>query len=273
MGEASEKVRIVSLSESNVDDLIFVCSSKRLKDRLHQRGIELKKRWLKEMLDNYGSVAKIAYHGGKPVAQILYFPEEAEKTKTGRREDVLVLNCVYNPSPGAQRLGIGRMLLESVVKEAKQKKTCLGNKPCKFIVAKTFNTGELTPLPEFYKKHGFIQTPREEGNRVYLPIEGSYEPTEPVGKYEPLKEDRGKAVVFYGPVCQFGYPFAKTIESLVREAAPKMRVELIDEWEHPQESMKRRSQWLVVNAKPIYTFFMDKERFMDEVKQAAESKA
>jgi GNAT superfamily N-acetyltransferase len=270
MREALGKVKIASLDESNVDDLIFVCSSKRLNDLVHQKGIELKKRWLKEMLDDYGSCAKIAYHDGEPVAQILYFPEEAERTKTGRRKNVLVINCVYNPSLGAQRLGIGRMLLESVVEEAKQKKTCLGNKPCKFILAKAFNTGELLSLPEFYKKHGFIQTPRDEGNLVYLPIEGSYEPTEPVDKYESLEEDRDKAVVFYGPVCQFGYPFAKTIESLVKEAAPKMKVELIDEWEHPQEAIKRRNQWLVVNAKPIHTFFMDKERFMDEVKRAAE---
>jgi hypothetical protein len=84
---------------------------------------------LKEMLDNYGSCAKIAYYNGKPAAQILYYPEVADKAKVFKREGVPLINCIYNPTTEAQRFGLGRMLLQSVVQDVKNRKSCLGNKP------------------------------------------------------------------------------------------------------------------------------------------------
>jgi GNAT superfamily N-acetyltransferase len=262
----SEKVKIENLQDSNVDDLIYVCSSQRLGDPIHQQGVKLKKQWLHEMLRKYGSFAKIAYYADKPVAQIFYYPEETEITKALRRENVLVINCIYNPTSEAQKLGIGTKLLQSVVQEAKQRKTCLGNKPCKFVLAKAFNTGEFLPMPEFYRKNGFLPAP--DGNMLYLPVEGSYESIPPVGDYESLPEDRNKAIIFYGPTCQFGYPFAKKIEELILQVVPSIKIEMINEWEKPEESIKRKNWWLIVNAKPIRTFFMETEKFKKEIKQA-----
>jgi GNAT superfamily N-acetyltransferase len=259
------KVRIENLQDSNLEDLIYVCSSNRLSDPIHQQGVKQKRQWLSEMLRKYGSCAKIAYYNDKPVAQILYYPEEADVTRAFKRENILVINCIYNPSAEAQKLGIGTRLLQSVIQDAKQRKTCLGNRPCKFILAKAFNTGELLPMPEFYKKNGFLST--SEGNLLYLPIEGGYEPTPPVGDYEPLPEDRNKALVFYGPICQFSYQFAKRIEEIIREVAPNIKIEMINEWEKPEESIKRKNWWLIVNAKPIQTFFMNTAKFREEIKQ------
>jgi len=259
------KVRIENLQDSNIDDLIYVCSSNRLSDPIHQQGVKQKKQWLSEMLGKYGSCAKIAYYNDKPVAQILYYPEEADVTKAFKRMNVLVVNCIYNPTVEAQKLGIGTKLLQSVIQDAKQRKTCLGNRPCKFILAKAFNTGELLPMPEFYKKNGFLSTP--EGDLLYLPIEGGYEPAPPVGDYEPLHEDKNKALVFHGPICQFSYQFAKRIEEIIREVAPNIKIEMINEWEKPEESMKRKNWWLIVNAKPIQTFFMNTDKFREEIKQ------
>ena len=104
---------------------------------------------------------------------------------------------------------------------------------------------------------------------LHLPIEGSYEPVTPVGEYEPLPEDKNKAVIFYGPICQFSYQFAKRIEGIIKEVAPSIKAEMINEWEKPKESLRRRNWWLVVNAKPIQTFFMQTEKFKQEVQQAA----
>lgn len=247
-----EKTRIENLQESNIEDLIYVCSSKKLNDPIHQQGIKLKRRWLHKMLEKYGSCAKIAYYNEKPVAQILYYPEEADITKAFRRENVLVINCVYNPTAEAQKLGIGTRLLNSVIGDARQRKTCIGDKPCKFILAKAFNTGELLPLPKFYKRKGFLPTPEE--NLLYLPIEGSYEPATSVGEYEPLPEDKNKAVIFYGPICQFSHQFAKRIEEIIKEVVPNIGIEMINEWEKPEEAIKHKNWWLVVNAKPIKPF-------------------
>ena len=261
-----EKTRIENLRELNVNGLIYVCSSQRLNDPVHQQGIKLKTRWLHEMLNKYGSCAKIAYYNDKPVAQILYYPEEADITKAFRREGVLVINCIYNPTSEAQKLGIGIRLLKSVIEDAKRRTSCLGNRPCKFVLAKAFNTGELLPLPEFYKKNGFL--PTSEANVLYLPIDGVYEPALPVGKYESLPEDKNRAVIFYGPMCEFGYPFAKKIEEIIKEVVPSIRIEMINEWEKPGESVKRKNWWLIVNGKPIQTFFMETEKFKEEIKQA-----
>ena len=262
-----ENVRIENLQDSNIDDLIYVCSSKKLGDPIHQQGIRLKKQWLREMLQKYGPCAKIAYYKDRPAAQILYYPEEADITKEYTRKTVLVITCIYNPTLKAQKKGIGTKLLQSLIRDVKQRKTCLGNKPCKFILAKAFNTGEFLPMPEFYKKNGFIPTP--DGDMFYLPIEGEYEPLPPIGSYEPLPEDKDKAIIFYGPSCQFSYPFAKKIEELIIEAAPHVKIEMINEWEKPEESIKRENWWLIVNAKPIQTFFMETEKFKEEIRQAA----
>jgi hypothetical protein len=257
-------IRIENLQESNIDDLIYVCSSKRLSDPIHRQGVELKKNWLRKMLTEYGSCAKIACYKDKPTAQILFYPEDADVTKIHKRENVLVINCIYNPTPDAQKLGIGTRLLHSVIHDVKHRRSCLGNKPCKFILAKAFNTGELLPMPEFYKKNGFL--PTDEGSMLHLPIDGKYEPT-PKVEYEPLREDRGKAIIFYGPICQFSYPFAKRIEQIIREVLPKIKIEVINEWENPEESIKR-NWWLIVNARPIRTFFMETEKFKEEIRQA-----
>jgi len=262
----SEKIGIINLQELNVEDLIYVCSSKRLSDPAHQQGVKLKRIWLNSMLKKYGSCAKIAYYKDKPVAQMLYYPEQADVAKAFTRENVLVINCIYNPTPETQKLGIGTRLLQSLIQDAKKRKTCLGNSACKFLLAKAFNTGEFMPMPEFYKKNGFLPTSEE--NLLYLPIEGSYEPAPQLGAYEPLVEDTDKAIVFYGPICQFGYPFAKKIEEIIREVAPDIRIEVINEWEKPDESIKRKNWWLIVNAKPIRTFFMETEKFKQEIKLA-----
>lgn len=261
-----EKIRIDNLNESNIDDLIYVCSSKRLNDPIHQQGIKLKRQWLREMLGKYGSIAKIAYYEDKSVAHILYYPEEADITKPFTRKNVLVIQCIYNPTPETQKQGIGTRLLQSLVQDAKQRKTCLGSKPCRFILAKTISTGESFPMSDLYKKNGFLPVP--ERNTLYLPIDSNYELAKPTGDYEPLLEDKGKAIIFYSPTCEFGYPFAKKIEQLVREITPNIQIEMISEWERSEESIKRKNWWLIVNAKPIQTFFMETDKFKEEIRHA-----
>jgi thiol-disulfide isomerase/thioredoxin len=261
-----EKVRIENLQESSIEDLIYVCSSKLLTNPIHQQGISLQRKWLHEMVEKYGSCAKIAYYNEKPAAQILCYPEEADMTKAFRREGVLVINCTYNPTPETQKIGLGTKLLRSVIRDARQRTSCLGNKPCKFILAKAFNTGELLPLPEFYGKNGFLST--TEGNSLYFPLEGNYEPASSVGDYEPLPEDRNKAVIFYSPTCAFGYTFAKKIEAIIKEVAPDIEIEMINEWQKPEESIKRKNWWLIVNTQSIHTFFMETEKFKAEIKRA-----
>ena len=103
---------------------------------------------------------------------------------------------------------------------------------------------------------------------MYLPIGSTYEPRKRIGEYEPLPEDRNKAVLLYSPTCQFSYQFAKNAEKLIKEVAPDIGVDLIDEWEKPEEALKRKNCAVVVNATAIRTFFRDTERFKEETRRA-----
>jgi hypothetical protein len=43
---------------------------------------------------------------------------------------------------------------------------------------------------------------------------------------------------------------------------------MINDWEKPEESIKRRNWRLIANAKPTQTFFMETEKFKEEIKRA-----
>ncbi len=264
------RIRIENLTEANIDDLIDVCSSKRLQDPIHAEGVKLKRQWLLEMLRKFGSVAKIAYLNDKPVAQILCYPEESNHASVNRRKGALSILCVYNPTPAAQRLGVGTKLLQSVIQDAKQEKSCLGKKVCAFIVTKAFNTGEFLSLNEFYKKNGFLEA--EKDGSMHLPIKGTYERSKSVSDYEPLEQDKNKALIFYSPRCQFSYQFAGRISEIIKEVAPNLPIDLMNEEESPEEFLKRKGCALVVNATPIRTFFMETEKFKEEIRQALDRK-
>jgi len=46
---------------------------------------------------------------------------------------------------------------------------------------------------------------------------------------------------------------------------------MINEWANPQEAIKRKNSWLIVNGKQILTFLLAKEKFKEEIKRAAAS--
>jgi hypothetical protein len=142
--------------------------------------------------------------------------------------------------------------LKNTIQDVKQRKSCLGNRPCRFIIAKAFNTGEFLPLPDFYGKNNFLPTPDQ--TQAYLPIEGNYEPNPPLGEYEPLAQDRNRAIVFYGPVCQFSYQFARRTEEIIAEVVPEIDVQLVNEWERPVEAIRRKNSSLIINARVMHTF-------------------
>ena len=251
------------LDEENLDDVFRICSHGRLDDPLQQRGIELKRQWLLEMLESNYPCTKIAYLEDRPVAQLLSYPEAATPFIPDPRTDVAVIHCVYSPFPEARGRGAGTKLLKSLVDDCGTGLSCLGGRPCRFIVANPFNTGEGMPLDEFYAANGFRQGEGE----MFLEVSAQYQPRG-TREYRPLPEDRGRAVLFYDPMCEYGYPFAVRVREFLREMDPNLPVELIDKWCSPEESIKRGSQWLVVNAKPITSFWTQKEAFRREVKQA-----
>jgi GNAT superfamily N-acetyltransferase len=257
------EITIKDIDASNIDDVFRVCSHSRLEDPLQKRGMEIKRSWLTRMLEKHGSCTKIAYLDGRPVAQILYYPETADPTVAEPRGGVMAIRCTYNPFRETQKKGVSSRLLGSVLKECRDGPESLGGRPARFAVAQAFETGEGTSLVAFYASKGFQQGEGE----MYLELSGGYELRKPA-RYEPLPEDRGRALVFYEPICEWSIGSTVKIEELLNEIAPALPVTTINSWENPQESTRRGRQQLIVNATPITSTWRDREAFTTEVKQA-----
>lgn len=259
-------MRVEDISVDNVNDVFKICSYNKLEDQLQKQGIELKRRWLHEMLEEYGSCTKIAYLDGKPVAQILYYPETAVPFIVNPRNDVIELNCVYNPFSRTRKKGVGTTLIKSLLDDCREGLSSLKGRPCRFVVAKPFTTGEGIPLSKFYSANGFKQGQEE----MFKEVRAIYQPRE-LEEYQSLPEDRGRAVVFFNPICEWSYPFAVRIGEFLREIDPNLNVELINAWLRPEESIKRGNKELIVNGKLISSFWTEREAFRREVEQALKS--
>ena len=257
------QVIVEDLDKENIDDVFKVCSYGRLDDPLQRRGIEIKRRWLLGMLEEFGPCTKIAYLDGRPVAQLLFYTEEATPFIANPRRDVVVLHCVFNPFPEARGKGAGAALIHSLVDQCRRGPPFLHGRPCRFIIAKPFQSGEGVSLAKFYSSNGFKEGQRE----MFLEITAPYEPRE-TPEYQPLPEDRGRAVIFTDALCEWSYRFAAQVEGFLREIDASLPVETIDRWLRPEEALKRGDEWLVVNAKPIKSFWTQSEEFRREVEQA-----
>ncbi len=73
---------------------------------------------------------------------------------------------------------------------------------------------------------------------MYLEFHGEYTPRKPTS-YDPLPEDRSRALIFYDPICEWGIGSAVRIEELLNEIAPTLPVTTINGWENPQEVTRR----------------------------------
>jgi GNAT superfamily N-acetyltransferase len=256
-------IEVRDVEDEEVDDVFEICSHGRLEDPIQRLGIELKRKWMLEMLDAYGPTAKIAYLDHRPVAQILFYPEEAVPYIENPRRDAVILNCIYNPFPEARGKGCGTLLVRSLIEECSRGLRSLRGRPCSFIVAHPFNTGEGASQEEFYSSRGFRRAQAE----MYMEVNAPYQPRE--GRdYNPLPEDRDRALVFYNPICEWSYPFALRMEERLRGIEPNLRIEMIDSWRRPEESLRRGNPWLVVNSTTIKSFVLDGDAFHREVLEA-----
>ena len=271
-------LRIEDISEDNLEDVFKVCSWNRpfatKDDPTLEKGREIKRRWLLDTLEKHGPCTKIAYLDERPVAQILFYPEETIPFNHDPRKDVLHLQCIFNPFPEAQRKGVGNALMKELLEECRSGLKCMGGKPCSFVVTTIFPHEGQLPLDAFYSKYGFKQGNQE----MYLEIAGEYVPRK-ILENRRLPEDRGRALNFYNPPCEWGYFYAVKVKELLKETRQDLPVEIINLWERPEEYIKRSHKQQVAARTIINTqepdpfvFWVDREAFRRNAEEALEMK-
>jgi len=253
----------VKTMKDGFGDVFSVCSPDAEPGSKLMEGRRLRERWLRETLNDYGPFTKVAYLDGRPVSQIMYYPEAALPYISGSRGGVIRIECVYSRVHGK---GAGSALLDELIGEAKEGVESLMGEPCRFLVTEPFSTGEGLDLKEFYERNGF----REGDGEMYLEIHGDYEPRKRK-EYKPFPEDEGKAVLFYNVNCEYSVSFACNVKKLIHKIKPGYPVNIFNMWTAPMESSRRGNELIIVNQRPIKSRWRAPE-FRLEVQAAIENR-
>ncbi len=242
-------------------------------DPILEKGREIKRQWLLDTLKQYGPFMKIGYLDEKPVAQILFYPEEIIPYLHNPRRDVIYNKCIYISSPSARAKRVGSSLLKNLIDECNAGLHCLGGRACKFMVSRPFpHEGDLS-LSDFYEKNGFTQGNQE----MFLEMKGKYVPQK-IPEICALPEDRGKIVATYNPDCEWGYYYAATTRKIFQGKYP---VEIFNSWEEPEEYKKRGGGWMLIAVGILansrvpdnpFGFWVDRQEFIRNVERAIQEK-
>jgi len=258
-------VETIDIKDSNVEDvedLINLCiPPEKRENKLFVEGAKNKKRWAAQVIKKFGSCAKLAYLNKKLVGMIQYLPKPEEK--------LMEITCIFIPEKENLRKGIGKMLLNSLIEDARKPKPYFDDDSALALITWAFQVPGRFPQHEFYKRMGFKQVNRDEPFLLYYPLKQGYTYTPEDKEYIPQEEDKDKALIFYDPSCPFCIYFSEKIKETLRQVAPHLPVRLINQFEEADEVKKRgKVPFCIVNQRPIESLFLDKENFQKEVAEA-----
>ncbi len=258
-------VRVRDVSEANIEDVFRVCSYSKLNDPLQREGMELRRQWIRGMIEEYGTCIKIAYLGEKPVAHLMFYPEVAAKFLLAPRKGVVLLRCVYNPFEEARGKGASTALVKCLIEECGGDPSYLKGVSCSFIASEPFNTGEGTPMEKFYAASGFTRR----GNEMFYEVKGKYlAPKKPV--FDKSHANRNAATIIYDPTCEWSYVHAVQVRDALKDMYSDLPVWLINQWQKPEASLSLANKWFIVKGTPIESSLRQQEAFKAEVRRAVE---
>jgi len=258
-----EKTFAVNISRELIPEFSRFCVPEdRAKDESFLRGVALKEAWVRDKLDRGEPFARIAILEGG-IAGIVQFQPVPE-------EGIFHLLCIFVPRKEHWRKGIGSLLLDSLIEEARKPQDWNGGKPAFGITVWAFSgeaEGQLS-MKDFFLKRGFRPSP-DDPDLLSLPLEEGFRLKRK--KKPPLyvrqDEDKGRVVILYGPsFCPWEYYFCKLAEQAIEKLAPEIPIRWVNWAEEPEEFQKRGGfEGIVVNGIPIKAFVLEKEEFLREI--------
>jgi len=257
---------IEPLTKDRIDEFVSFCvGAEQRGNPFFEKGIEMKKDYVANRLEKFGSIAKIALDNEKKIIGILQYQPSIE-------EQLIEIQCIYVREKEYQQQGVGRALLESFIEDMKKPQAYFKDQPAKGIVTYAFEVPDYFPQHKFYKKMGFKQIRPDDPFYLFFPLEEEfvYKPKISEAQFKALPEDKNKALLFLDPYCSFSYFFAKKMETIIKEIQSDVEIIFIDIFKQKDEVDKRGGivPFCAVNQIPIKTFFMEGEGFKQEVKAA-----
>lgn len=257
--------QIIGVTADNLNDLNKLCVPKdKWDDDIFQQGFKLKKECMQHHLEKFGEVAKLATIKGKPVGMIQFFPNI--------KEQVIEIQCIFIPDEKHRRKGIAKALLQDLLESMKKPKTYFNNKIPLAFTTFAFEIPEQYPQHEFYQKMDFKRINEDDPYYLYYPLKEGYvyKPKISEKNFQPLPEDKNKALIFLDPYCPFCYSFTQRYKQLIKEVKSDISIELYNIFSQKEEVEKRGGivSDCVVNGKPINVFLSPKEPFLREVRSA-----
>lgn len=160
------RVTIRDLSEKNLDD--HPCFKFG-----NEETIQMTKEWLTKVYHKFGPCVKVAYVGNNPVAMVQYAPMDIfPHVSKPDAHETIVVHCIYIADKRYKGKGIGKELMESLVRYLEKPHPYLGGGRFRKVVALAGKNrpGPAAPV-EFFLKMGFTAAEQITEEDVLMQIE------------------------------------------------------------------------------------------------------
>lgn len=269
-------IHVKEVDENLFDDEINLCLPPNLgsENAAFQKGVEEKRRWLKKRLNEFGSVALVAYHEQQPVGFIEYVSARNVPVPVNEDEKVAMTTCINKPR--FHEKGVGTALLHAALKKLKQMRI----EQVKTLVSRSpywINQG-------IYSKNGF-QLERtfykpgatEPLDLLTLNVKGTQKPiNEPsTVRFPQMTSDSLPISIVY--FCSGQCPFNALVRSRLIGALEKFDpkhvvLEVLDSWENCKLARECGAMYgdLFVNGKTPFTGPVSLENIEKEIRKEIE---
>ena len=146
-------IKVEPIMVDNMDDEIVCClGTEKFENPTpwFARGIECKQNWLKEQVDKYGEVGKVAYKDGKPVGFFECVPGYTAPLVFPSRDQCVYVSC-YDVVTRERGKGVGKALVHSLLKEFSRPHPWFDDNPAESLKLIAFEKSEWKPVEPFHK--------------------------------------------------------------------------------------------------------------------------